>query len=62
MGRSEVNLTVSLRMGFRGRRQEDEVEDRFTPKSHLVGFYSNARPVPTPAKLFPVDTPKVGGP
>jgi len=38
------------------------VEDRFTPKSHLVGFYSNARPVPTPAKLFQVDTPKGGGP
>jgi hypothetical protein len=50
-------------MGFRGQRQEDEVvEDRFAPKSHLVGFYSNARPVPTLAKLFPVDTPKGGGP
>jgi hypothetical protein len=62
MGRSEVNLTVSLRMASEGRRQEDEVEDRFAPKSHLVGFYSNARPVPTPAKLFPIDTPKGGGP
>jgi hypothetical protein len=49
-------------MASEGRRQEDEVEDRFAPKSHLVGFYSNARPVPTPAKLFPIDTPKGGGP
>jgi hypothetical protein len=45
-------------MGFRKKRRGGG----FASGSRFVGFYSNARPVPTVAKLFPVITLKGGGP
>jgi hypothetical protein len=50
MGRSEVNLAVRLRNGLQISGVKKMGRRRAPPGSQLRGFYSNARPVPTPTK------------